>query len=104
MSTVTRASSWNLRKNLTRLFQYAFLTLVAILVLIPIVMLAFGALKTRGDFMTHPYDIPIPPRWDNILGILSTNTFWNMLRNSLFVMVIVTAVVVMVTSLAAFVL
>ncbi len=104
MATIRETSRWNIRKYLPRLFQYLFLSIVAILVLVPIVMLAFGALKTRGEFMTRPYDIPFPPRWDNILGILSTGTFWNMLQNSLFVMIIVTAVVLFATSLTAFVL
>jgi raffinose/stachyose/melibiose transport system permease protein len=96
--------SWSSRKGITRFFQYTFLTIVVIIVLTPIVMLAFGALKTRGEFMTHPYDLPVPPRWDNIIGILKTSTFWQMLGNSVFVMVMVTVGVVFCASLAAFVL
>jgi raffinose/stachyose/melibiose transport system permease protein len=55
--------------------------------------------------MTHPYAIPMPPRWENITSILSkpSYSFWMMLRNSLLVMVATTFGVVMICSLAAFV-
>lgn len=90
-------------KLITRFFQYAILVVMAVFVFVPVIMLLFGALKTRGELMSHPYTPPIPPRWENMAGILQTPVFWQMLRNSLFVMLIVTAVVVVVTSLAAFV-
>jgi raffinose/stachyose/melibiose transport system permease protein len=94
---------WNFRRYLPRIFQYSILSVVVVLVFLPIVMLVFGALKTRGEFMTRPYDLPIPIHWENITGILATSTFWQMLRNSLFVMVFATLAVVIVCSLAAFV-
>jgi len=70
---------------------------------VPVVMLVFGALKTRGELITHPYAPPVPPRWENITGILATPIFWELLRNSLFVMFVVTIAVVVICSLAAFV-
>lgn len=88
---------------LPRVAQYTILITVVILVLTPIVMLAFGALKTRGEFISRPYSPPIPPYWDNIFGILGQPTFWVMMRNSIFVMLIVTASIVMICSMAAFV-
>ena len=88
---------------LPRLLQYLILILVAVLVLMPIVMLLFGALKTRGEFLTRPYVPPIPPRWENMISILSTPVFWGMLRNSLLVMLATTSGVVLFCSLAAFV-
>ena len=93
------------RKTLTRLFQYLILSIVVVLVFVPVVILVFGALKTRGEFMTHPYAIPMPPRWENITSILSqpSYSFWMMLRNSLLVMVATTFGVVLICSLAAFV-
>src|ERR1041385_819225 len=93
------------RKTLTRFFQYLILSIVVVLVFVPVVILVFGALKTRGEFMTHPYAIPMPPRWENITSILSkpSYSFWMMLRNSLLVMVATTFGVVLICSLAAFV-
>lgn len=96
---------WNARKFFSRFFQYFILSLIVVLVFVPIVILIFGALKTRGEFMTQPYVPPIPPRWDNLLAILQkpSYSFWQMLRNSLIVMLSTTAAVVVICSLAAFV-
>jgi raffinose/stachyose/melibiose transport system permease protein len=96
---------WNKRKFFSRFFQYFILSLIVVIVFVPIVILIFGALKTRGEFMTQPYVPPIPPRWDNILAILQkpSYSFWQMLRNSMVVMISTTVGVVIICSLAAFV-
>jgi raffinose/stachyose/melibiose transport system permease protein len=92
-------------KFLTRFLQYFILSIIVVIVVVPIIMLVFGALKTRGELLSHPYALPIPPRWENITLILGNPaySFWPMLRNSLFVMITVTAGVVVICSLAAFV-
>jgi raffinose/stachyose/melibiose transport system permease protein len=90
-------------KFVTRFFQYFILSIIVVIVLVPVVMLVFGALKTRGELLSHPYTPPIPPHWENITGILTTPVFWQMLRNSLFVMFATTLGVVVLCSLAAFV-
>jgi raffinose/stachyose/melibiose transport system permease protein len=92
-----------MRKVGTRVAQYSILSIIVILVFIPLVMLVFGALKSRGDFVYRPYDIPNPPNWDNIFHIFTMHTFWQMLQNSVLVMVAVTTFVVIICSLAAFV-
>src|SRR5258705_9142551 len=93
------------RKFISRFFQYLILSLVVIIVFVPVVILIFGALKTRGEFITRPYALPIPPHWENMAGILTKTSysFWPMLRNSLVVMLLVTFTVVVICSLAAFV-
>jgi len=96
-----RSNRW--RKASPRVVQYIVLSFITVLVLLPVVMMIFGALKTRGEFMTRPYDLPIPPRWENYTNILNQPTFWTMLGNSLLVMVVVTIGVIIVCSLAAFV-
>lgn len=93
------------RKSLQRFFQYLVLSIVVIFVFVPVVMLIFGALKTRGELLSHPYTLPIPPRWENLTSILfqPNYSFWPMLFNSLLVMITATAGVVTICSLAAFV-
>lgn len=88
-----------------RIFQYFILSIIVVIVFVPIVILVFGALKTRGELLSHPYALPIPPRWENITLILGQPTylFWQMMRNSLLVMLSVTFGVVVICSLAAFV-
>jgi ABC-type glycerol-3-phosphate transport system permease component len=66
MASTKPRNKWNKRKVAQRFFQYLILTIIAVIVLVPVVMLVFGALKTRGELMSHPYTLPIPPRWENI--------------------------------------
>ncbi|NMC46204.1 MAG: carbohydrate ABC transporter permease [Chloroflexi bacterium] len=86
-----------------RLPVYTFLIIATILIFIPIVILLFGSVKTTGQMYSHPYSIPNPPNWDNIISILSTPSFWNMLKNSLIVMVAATVGAVGLCSMVAFV-
>ena len=90
-------------KNLPRFFQYLVLIIVTLIIVVPLVIMVFGALKTRGEMFTHPYTFPIPPHWENFGEILTTPSFWVLLRNSLIVMLASTAGVLLVCSLAAFV-
>ena len=104
--TQTRSHSrWIPRKIAQRFFQYLVLSIIVVFVFIPVIMLIFGALKTRGELLSHPYTLPIPPRWENLTSILfqPNYSFWPMLFNSLLVMVTVTVGVVSICSLAAFV-
>jgi raffinose/stachyose/melibiose transport system permease protein len=91
------------QKFLPRFFQYLILTFVVLVVFVPVVILIFGSLKTTGEMYSHPYTIPNPPRWENIQRILTTPSFWTLMRNSLIVMAATTAGVVVICSLAAFV-
>jgi raffinose/stachyose/melibiose transport system permease protein len=106
MATTTYSQSrWNGKRAAQRFFQYLILVIIAAIVLIPVVMLIFAALKTRGELMSSPYTLPIPPRWENLISILGSNrySFWTMLRNSLVIMLTTTFLVVAICSLAAFV-
>jgi len=51
-----------------------------LIILVPIVMIVFGALKTRGEFMTRPYTPPSLPTGINFTKILDQPSFWRMLR------------------------
>jgi raffinose/stachyose/melibiose transport system permease protein len=64
-----------LRKKMPRIVQYFILSIFVLIVIVPIVMIFFGALKTRGEFMTRPYTIPIPPNWENIDKIIHQSSF-----------------------------
>jgi raffinose/stachyose/melibiose transport system permease protein len=91
-------------KYLTRGYQYFILTIMVIIILVPIVILIFMSLKSRGEALSQPYIPPIPPDWSNVVEILTGNySFWNMLRNSILVMLATTFGVVAISSMAAFV-
>jgi raffinose/stachyose/melibiose transport system permease protein len=92
-----------MQKSVPRIFQYLILTITSILVFIPIVILLFGSVKTTGQMYSHPYSIPNPPNWDNIFSILSTPSFWRLMKNSLIVMLSTTTLTVFVCALVSFV-
>ena len=91
------------QKFLVRFLQYFILGIVVVIMFVPIVILLFGSLKTTGEMYSHPYAIPNPPHWENLMGILSTAAFWRLLRNSVVLMLATTTGVVFVCGLAAFV-
>lgn len=103
MAATRSSPGYTWRRNLSRVWQYLILSVVVVIILVPIVILVFGSLKTSGEMYSRPYTIPNPPRLENYGKILSQPTFWTMLRNSLVVMLAVTGGVVLVCSLAAFV-
>lgn len=102
MRSVTPTPRW-MQKSVPRILQYLILTITSILVFIPIVILLFGSVKTTGQMYSHPYSIPNPPNWDNIINILSTPSFWRLMKNSLIVMVSTTTLTVFVCALVSFV-
>ncbi len=102
-TTLRPRPHFSLRKIISRTFQYLVLSLMVVIVVVPVIMLVFSGLKTRGEAMSTPYTVPNPPHWENVVQILSASNFWQMLGNSLFVMVFTTVGVVTVCSLAAFV-
>ena len=91
------------QKFLVKFSQYFVLGIVLVIMFVPIVILIFGSLKTTGEMYSHPYAIPNPPHWENLMGILSTSAFWRLLRNSVVLMLATTTGVVFVCGLAAFV-
>src|SRR6266498_4714928 len=91
------------QKFLARFLQYFILGIVVVIMFVPIVILIFGSLKTTGEMYSHPYTIPSPPHWENLVKILSTAAFWRLLRNSVILMISTTTGVVVICGLAAFV-
>jgi raffinose/stachyose/melibiose transport system permease protein len=95
--------SGTLKINFPRILQYIVLSIITLAIIVPMVILIFGSLKTTGEMYAHPYTIPNPPHWENYDQVLFHSSFWTLLLNSLIVMVSATAGVLIVCSLAAFV-
>ena len=60
MATVNVYKRNNIKKKLPRFFQYLVLSIITLIILVPIVIIVFGALKTRGEMFTHPYTSLFP--------------------------------------------
>jgi raffinose/stachyose/melibiose transport system permease protein len=102
MATVALPQRRHKKINIPRIIQYIVLSIITVLMVTPIVILIFGSLKTSGEMYSRPYTVPNPVHWENWITVLTQSTFWNMLRNSLIVMISVTAIVLILCSLAAF--
>src|SRR5512139_1410604 len=100
MATGYVRKRYTINKKLPRFFQYLVLSIITLIVLVPILIMVFGALKTRGEMFAHPYTLPIPAHWENFAVILKAPSFWTMLRNSLVVALGTTLGVLIVCSLA----
>lgn len=103
MTIIDYRKSDAFKKRLPRFFQYLVLMIVTLIIVVPIVIMVFGALKTRGEMFVNPYTLPIPPRWENFGLILVSDSFWILLGNSLIVTFASTAGVLITSSMAAFV-
>jgi raffinose/stachyose/melibiose transport system permease protein len=85
------------------LLRYAVATLFASLVLIPLLMTIFGALKTTPSLLANPIGWPDRLHWENFEGILQSASFWVQLRNSLFVMMVTASGLLILASMPAFI-
>jgi raffinose/stachyose/melibiose transport system permease protein len=88
---------------LTQVAKYAICSLIALLVLVPLVTAALGGFKSNPDFLSSPFGWPNPIQLGNYRDVLISQSFWRLLGNSTFVMVITATGVVLLSSMAAFV-
>ena len=95
-------SKTHIRRYLNLSWQYAILMVVVLIIFVPILLMIWGGMKTRDEFVSFPYQPPNPIRWENYISILATDTFWVMLRNSLIITVGTVVGVVFCASMAAF--
>ncbi len=86
----------------TRLYLYVSLSLVAILVLMPLVTTALGGFKSLGDLRVNPFGLPSEWLWSNYLDILFGDRYWRQMLNSLFIAAITVVLTVIVSAMAAF--
>ena len=86
-----------------QLIRYTICTVIALLVLVPLVVAVLGGFKTNADLVTSPFTWPNPFQLDNYTSVLNSGFFWTQLRNSTFVMVVTAVGVVILASMAAYV-
>src|SRR5215467_13480733 len=67
------------------LYKALFLTLVAAFVAVPLLATVLGGFKTLGELRTNPFGLPQNWEWENYWGILSSQRYWVLLRNSLII-------------------
>ncbi|APG88788.1 L-arabinose transport system permease protein araQ (plasmid) [Sinorhizobium americanum CCGM7] len=86
----------------TRLYLYVSLSLIAVLVLMPLVTTALGGFKSLGDLRVNPFGLPSEWLWSNYLDILFGDRYWRQMLNSLFIAIMTVTLTVIVSAMAAF--
>jgi raffinose/stachyose/melibiose transport system permease protein len=88
-----------------RIVAFAICTFVSILVLIPLVFVLFGSLRTAGELANSPFSWPTALHFENYTNILlGGNFFWQSLLNSFLVTTGTVILLLVVSCPAAFVL
>jgi len=85
------------------LYKAIFLTVVALFVAVPLLTTMLGGFKGLGELRTNPFGLPQSWEWQNYWGILSSKRYWVLLRNSLIIATLSTALTLAVASMAGFV-
>lgn len=84
------------------LARAAFLSLVAALVILPLLATFLGGFKTVGELRAAPFGIPEVWHLETYLDILTSGTFWGYLRNSLVISVSAVLLTLLCASMAAY--
>lgn len=94
------------RKNLKlRIISFIFLFIISILFLAPYFWMLSNSFKTTKEILIHPNNLlPLKFSIDGYVKVLTKSPFLTWFKNSLFVTVIDTAVVVFTSALVGFVL
>ena len=86
----------------TKIYLYVSLTIIAAIVLIPLLTTALGGFKSLGDLRTNPFGLPAEWHFENYAGILFGDRYWRQMMNSLIIAVLTVFLTVSVSAMAAF--
>ena len=86
----------------TRVYLYVSLSLIAAIVLVPLLTTALGGFKTLGDLRTNPFGMPTAWQWANYTDILFGERYWQQIGNSLVIASLTVLLTLIVSSMAAF--
>lgn len=93
------------RSTILTVIKYVILTALAIVMFGPVLTAVLGSIRTTGEFLTTPFGLPKTGiHWENYTRILNGETFWIALKNSVLLSVTIPALVVILSSMLAFVL
>lgn len=82
--------------------MYAVLTVMACIILVPLLATVLGGFKTLGELRVNPVGLPRAWQWDNYLSILGSARYWGMLGNSMLIAGLTSALTLTAGSMAAF--
>ncbi len=86
----------------TKIYLYVSLTIIAAVVVIPLLTTALGGFKTLGDLRVNPFGLPVEWQWSNYTDILFGERYWRQMMNSLIIATLTVFLTVSVAAMAAF--
>jgi raffinose/stachyose/melibiose transport system permease protein len=86
----------------TKAYLYLSLTIIAAIVLVPLLTTALGGFKSLGDLRVNPFGLPAEWHPENYSDILFGDRYWRQMMNSLIIAVLTVFLTVSVSAMAAF--
>ncbi|WFS04499.1 carbohydrate ABC transporter permease [Rhizobium tumorigenes] len=86
----------------TRAYLYLSLTIIAAIVLVPLLTTALGGFKSLGDLRVNPFGLPAEWHVENYTDILFGDRYWRQMVNSLIIALLTVFLTVSVSAMAAF--
>lgn len=84
-------------------WKFALMIGVCLIVMGPVATAVLGSIRTTGEFLTRPFDLPRQGiQWQHFTEILAGSNFWLSFRNSLIITAGVTILNVTLASMLAF--
>jgi raffinose/stachyose/melibiose transport system permease protein len=101
--TVTGARP-SLRRRVKPLQAFKYIVLIALVVIVayPLIWVALSALRTSGDLVLHPFNLPTALHWSNYYDVLIKGSFDLNMLSSLWICALSTVAVTVLTSMAAY--
>lgn len=84
--------------------HYIFLTVLAVLIVVPFLWVIVTSLKTKDQFMMNPMGLPVPAHFENYAEAWRTINIPNLFKNSLLISSVSVAFSLALVSVASFVL
>jgi raffinose/stachyose/melibiose transport system permease protein len=83
--------------------RLALLSIVAALVLVPLVATLLGGFKSLGELRVDPFGLPAHWQWQNYWNILTGGRYWTQMGNSLVIALLTVLITLIASAMAAFV-
>ena len=86
----------------TKTYLYVSMTIVAAIVVIPLITTVLGGFKTIGDLRSDPFGLPAVWQWHNYGDILFSHRYWLQMGNSLLIAGLTVGLTLICSAMAAF--
>jgi len=91
-----------MRKATEKIVVFVFLTILLIITLVPILWVLISSLKTQGEMLMNPWQLPAKIMWSNYTEAWKRGKFLLLMKNSVFVTGVSLLFMLLFSTMAAF--